>query len=216
MIGSLTLDQLRVLVAIEETGRFSAAGRRLRCVQSAISHSVQTLEGVHAVKLFDRSGRTPRFTEVGRKLAAQARQVLRQADVFERAAQSMADEQEPELALALDDFVPIAPLTHSLAGLQARYPDMTVSLFTEGLGSAQRRVVDGSASVGLGFLRADVSQDLHLTLLSHVRLVPVVSCAHPLVSEAKPLGRDILGEHFQLLVVDPLMHHTQLSAPTEF
>ena len=36
--------QLRVLVAIEETGSFSAAGRRLRRVQSAISHSVQGLE----------------------------------------------------------------------------------------------------------------------------------------------------------------------------
>jgi hypothetical protein len=33
VIGSLTLDQLRVLVAIDDSGSFSAAGRQLRRVQ---------------------------------------------------------------------------------------------------------------------------------------------------------------------------------------
>ena len=37
MIGSLSLDQLRVLVTIAETGSFSAAGRKLGRAQSAIS-----------------------------------------------------------------------------------------------------------------------------------------------------------------------------------
>ena len=33
MIGSLTLDQLRVLVTIADSGSFSAAGRELRRAQ---------------------------------------------------------------------------------------------------------------------------------------------------------------------------------------
>ncbi|WP_308610099.1 LysR family transcriptional regulator [Massilia frigida] len=37
LIGNLTLDQLRVLVTIADTGSFSAAGRQLGRVQSAIS-----------------------------------------------------------------------------------------------------------------------------------------------------------------------------------
>ncbi|MDA3921937.1 MAG: LysR family transcriptional regulator [Salinisphaera sp.] len=56
MIGNLTLDQLRVLVTISETGSFSAAGRKLRRAQSAISHAVSSLEAVHGVTLFDRGG----------------------------------------------------------------------------------------------------------------------------------------------------------------
>ena len=44
MLGTFTLDQLRVLVTIEETGSFSAAGRKLQRAQSAISHAVQSLE----------------------------------------------------------------------------------------------------------------------------------------------------------------------------
>lgn len=204
MIGSLTLDQLRVLVAIEEAGSFSAAGRRLRRVQSAISHSVQTMESVQGVALFDRSGRTPRFTDAGRVLAAQARQVLRQAEAFERAAQSMAAGLEPELSLALDSFVPTPPVIRSLAGLQAKYPDLTVTLFTEGLGAAERRVREGTATLGLCALMPSMAQDLQATPLTQVTLVPLVSPAHPLARETRPLTRDILAEHVQLILTDPL------------
>ena len=44
MIDPLTLDQMRVLVAVAETGSFSAAARKLGRVQSAISQAVQTME----------------------------------------------------------------------------------------------------------------------------------------------------------------------------
>ena len=47
MIDPLTLDQMRVLVAVAEAGSFSAAARRLGRVQSAISQSIQT-HGGHA------------------------------------------------------------------------------------------------------------------------------------------------------------------------
>jgi len=59
MIGKLTLDQLRVLVTIVDTGSFSAAGRKLGRAQSAISQAIATLESVHDVTLFDRSGLRP-------------------------------------------------------------------------------------------------------------------------------------------------------------
>ena len=40
MIDSLTLDQMRVLVAVADAGSFSAAARKLGRVQSAISQSI--------------------------------------------------------------------------------------------------------------------------------------------------------------------------------
>ena len=84
------MDQLRVLVSIDDSGSFSAAGRQLRRVQSAISHTVQALEEAQGVQLFDRSTRTPRMTAAGQALVEQARQVLRQAAVFERTASAEA------------------------------------------------------------------------------------------------------------------------------
>jgi DNA-binding transcriptional LysR family regulator len=204
MIGSLTLDQLRVLVAIEESGSFSAAGRRLRRVQSAISHTVQGLEDAQGVQLFDRSTRTPRLTAAGRTLVEQARQVLRQAAVFERTAQAMASGLEPELSLAIDSFAPTPPVIRSLAGLRARYAELPVTVFTEGLGAAERRVREGSATLGLCALMPAAVQDLQAAPLTKVSLVPVVAPTHPLASESRTLTRDVLAEHTQLILTDPL------------
>ena len=62
MIDSLTLDQLRVLIAVADEGSFSGAARRLGRVQSAISQAVQTLEATLELALFDRSAKKPVLT----------------------------------------------------------------------------------------------------------------------------------------------------------
>ena len=62
MLTQLTLDQLRILASIVDEGSFSAAGRRLGRVQSAISHAVRNLEEANGVTLFDRSSRRPELT----------------------------------------------------------------------------------------------------------------------------------------------------------
>ena len=102
MIGNLTLDQLRVLVTIADTGSFSAASRELRRAQSAISQAVANLEGIQGVELFDRRGHRPLLTEVGRVLVDQARLVLASATRFEAVAASTRAGVEPELTIAID------------------------------------------------------------------------------------------------------------------
>jgi predicted transcriptional regulator len=66
MLDRLTLDQLRVLVAVAETGSFSAAARRLGRVQSAISQTVQSLESDLGIAVFERAGKTPKLSDAGR------------------------------------------------------------------------------------------------------------------------------------------------------
>src|SRR5260370_30697287 len=63
MIDPLTLDQMRILVAVADRGSFSAAARALGRVQSAISQSIQTLETTLGLVLFDRSGKRPQLTD---------------------------------------------------------------------------------------------------------------------------------------------------------
>ena len=149
MIGSLSLDQLRILVTIADTGSFSAAGRQLRRAQSAISQSVATLEDAQGVLLFDRSGHRPRLTETGRVLVDQARLVLSSAARFEAVATGARGGVEPELVLAIDPLVPTAPLIESLRGLHQAYPHLPISFSTEGLGGALRLL--RSSDVALAF-----------------------------------------------------------------
>ncbi len=51
----MTLDQLRIFVAVAERQHVTRAAEALNLVQSAVSAAINALETRHAVKLFHRS-----------------------------------------------------------------------------------------------------------------------------------------------------------------
>ena len=204
MIGNLSLDQLRVLVAIADTGSFSAAGRRIGRAQSAISQAVAGLEATQGVQLFDRSGHRPRLTEIGRLLVEQARMVLASAARFEAVAANTRAGLEPELALAIDPLVPSGPLIESLRALRDTYPDLPVSFSTEGLGGAERRLRQGSAALAICLLLPSPPDDIAALPLLSVKLAPVAVPDHPLARLGRPITRADLDPHIQLVLSDPI------------
>lgn len=202
MIGNLTLDQLRVLVTISDTGSFSAAGRALGRVQSAISQSVRTLEETQRVALFDRAGQRPVVTELGRVLVEQARTILASADRFEAIAAGTRAGLEPSLTVAIDPLVPTAPLIASLRALRDAFPDLPVSFSTEGVGGAEQRLRDNDAALALCLLLPTVPDDLMAYPLIDLNLAPVAAADHPLVRLGRPLARADLEAHVQLVLSD--------------
>lgn len=203
MIGSLTLDQLRVLVTIADAGSFSAAGRKLNRAQSAISQAIATLENVQGVALFDRSGFRPVLTDAGRILVAQARSVLTGAARFEAMAAATRGGVEPELAIAIDPLVPTDAFIDGLHALRAEFPYLSVSFSTEGLGGAERRLRRGEAALALCILLPSVPEDVAALPLLGIDLVPVVSPGHPLAQLGRAATRADLAEHVQLVLTDP-------------
>jgi DNA-binding transcriptional LysR family regulator len=204
MIGTLTLDQLRVLVTIADTGSFSAAGRQLRRAQSAISQAVATLEAMQGVVLFDRGGHRPRLTAVGQVLVDQARRVLATARQFEAVAAGTREGLEPELALAIDPLVPTGPLIDSLRALSGRYPDLPVTFSTEGLGGSLRRLRSQAAALAICVLLPVVPDDVVAFALMRVPLLPVVARGHPLATLGRPAERGDLAPWVQLVLSDPV------------
>ena len=61
----MTLDQLRIFVAVAERQHVTRAAEALNLTQSAVSSAVTTLEGRHGVALFDRVGRNIVLNEAG-------------------------------------------------------------------------------------------------------------------------------------------------------
>lgn len=204
MIGNLTLDQLRVLVTIADIGSFSAAGRRLGRVQSAISQAVATLEDTQGVLLFDRSNHRPVLTETGRVLVAQARLVLASASRFEQVAAGTRAGLEPELVIAIDPLVPTTPFIDSLHALGATFPSLSVRFSTEGLGGALRRLQSAPAAIGICLLLPSVPENIAAYPLLRIKMVPVVAPMHPLASLGRPATPEDLAPHVQLVLSDPV------------
>ncbi len=200
MIGRLTLDQLRVLVAIEETGSFSATGRRLDRAQSVISQTVATLEDAQGVTLFDRAGYRPRLTEAGRVLVSQARATLAAAARFEAMAQGMRAGLEAELAIAIDPLMPSAPLIEALHGLRAAFPDLPVAFSTERLGGALAQLRSDGAALALCPLLPEVPDDIVAHPILTTAMRPVAAPGHPLARLGRLISRDDLAPHVQLVL----------------
>src|SRR3979411_3419358 len=110
MLDGVTIDQLRGFIASVDEGSFSAAARRLRRAQSAVSELVSSLEDQIGVMLFDRSGRYPKLTSEGAILLADARGIVAGVDFMKARAKGIAAGLEPELPVVIDVCFPRAAI----------------------------------------------------------------------------------------------------------
>lgn len=86
----MDLRQLAALVAVAETGTFSAAADRLHTVQSNVSTHIARLERELGVTLVDRSA--SQLTEEGNAVVARARRIQGELDALSADVASMRDE----------------------------------------------------------------------------------------------------------------------------
>lgn len=72
----MTLRQLEYLIAVADSGSFSAAAENLHISQPPLSTQIRNLEEELGVILFERNTRYIRLTDTGRNLCERARQIL--------------------------------------------------------------------------------------------------------------------------------------------
>ncbi|RLP76783.1 LysR family transcriptional regulator [Mycetocola tolaasinivorans] len=91
---------LRVLVAVAETGSFSAAAGRLGVTQQAVSARMRTLEARLGVPLVRRSARGSAMTAEGSVIAGWAADVVSAADVFAASVRTLVEADPAPLRVA--------------------------------------------------------------------------------------------------------------------
>jgi DNA-binding transcriptional LysR family regulator len=202
MLDSVSLDQLRTFIAAADEGSFSAAGRRLRRVQSVVSQTLANLEGQLGVKLFDRRGHVPVLTDQGRALLADARTVAGHIDLLKARAKSLAGGLEPELSMAVDVMFPDAAFTAAVAAFQKEFP-ATLLKFDIESSAVIELVLDGRCSIGIvgswALAPPQLTREPLLTMSVHT----VVAAQHPLATQRGQIPITVLAEHIQLTHVDP-------------
>ncbi|MGX8709737.1 MAG: LysR family transcriptional regulator [bacterium] len=80
----MTLQQLRYVITIAQTGSFHTAAKLLFVTQPSLSKAIAELEKEMGVFLFFRSNRGVLLTEEGTKFLSYARQVVQQAELLEQ------------------------------------------------------------------------------------------------------------------------------------
>ncbi|WP_218163339.1 LysR family transcriptional regulator, partial [Nannocystis exedens] len=199
MIGDVTLDQLRVLTAVAEAGSFSAAAKRLRRVQSAVSQAIANLERQLDVAVFDRSTRVPTLTEPGKAILAAARRVAGEVDALRGLAAGIARGLEPSVSLCVDALFPLAVLVALCREFAAAFPTVALRVDTETMSAVSARVLAGAATLGVAAPIA-VAPGLERRPLAPIRMIAVVAADHPLAQIEGKIDSGRLGEHVQVVL----------------
>ena len=186
----MTLDQLRVFVAVAERLHVTQAAATLNMTQSAASAAIAALETGLATKLFDRIGRGITLTEAGRLLLPEAKAVLTRLAQAEQALDDLQGLRRGHLSLHASQTIAgywLPPLMHRF---REAWPLVTLSLVIGNTAQVARAVLEGDAD--LGFVEGDVDDPLLAPVpVAADRLVLVVGALHPWASRTTPQALDL-------------------------
>ncbi len=172
-------DNVRVFLAVLDSGSFSAAARALGKVPSAVSMTISQLEAELDLLLFDRRTRDPRPTDVARALEPQARQLASQLRQLQAHAQELHQGLEKRLTLAIAPELLSVPWSRPLARLADEFPSLDVEGLSAPQAAALRMLHAGEAQLALVFERPGTDERESFQELGHETLVAVMSPDHP-------------------------------------
>lgn len=174
----MTLEQLRIFVAVAERQHVTRAAQALNLAQSAVSASIAALEERHATRLFHRVGRGIELTEVGQLFLTEAKAVLARAAAAELALAEFGGTVRGTIAVQASQTIAGYWLPRHLVAFRRAHPGVEIRV---GIGNTQqvaRAVHDGAAEIG--FAEGEVDDPLLAsTRVALDQIVIVVSPDHP-------------------------------------
>jgi len=189
---AMTLEQLRIFVAVAEREHVTRAAADLNLTQSATSAAIAALENRYGAKLFDRVGRRIELTEAGRLFLVEARAVLARAHAAETLLTDLAGLKRGALSLAASQTVAnywLPPLMHLY---QERHPGISLSLRIGNTEQVAGWIHETSADLGL--IEGEIDDpSLSARQVAEDEMVLVVGAGHPWAKRAAVTPEDLPG-----------------------
>jgi DNA-binding transcriptional LysR family regulator len=179
----MTLDQLRIFLAVAEREHVTRAAETLNLTQSAVSAAIRALESRHGIALFHRVGRRIELSEAGRIFRGEAERVLARAQAAELVLSELGGARRGTLAVQASQTVASYWLPPLLVRFRASHPGVQVRVTAGNTTSVVQALMDGAAE--LGFVEGEVEEPalVQIPLVSD-QLIVVVGLDHPWASGA--------------------------------
>lgn len=194
-----TLEQWRMFRAVVEHGGFAQAAAAIHKSQSSINHAVHKLQDQLDLPLLEVVGRKAQLTDAGRLMLRRSGQLLDQAEQLETIAQSLAQGDEAELRVAVDEVYPPDCLAEALARLSAEYTSTRVELIETVLTGGSERLLAGDVDL---LIAGEVPTGFLGEPLVDVDFIAVTHPDHPLQQLGRSLNLQDLAAYRQVVVRD--------------
>lgn len=142
-----TTKQLRYFVALEQIGHFGKAADVCFVSQPAFSVAIRELENTLNIQLVDRTNKNVTVTSLGRDIARQARQVLRDLEELVDIAQGNQLPLSGQLKLGVIPTIAPFLLPRLLPALRKSYPDLKLYLKEDLTDRVYAGLMDGDLDI---------------------------------------------------------------------
>ena len=174
----MTLEQLRIFVAVADCQHMTRAADALRLSQSAVSGAIQSLEQRHSISLFHRIGRRIELSPDGRLFLLEAKSVLRAASAAEASLLELRGLKRGAISIHASQTTAAYWLPKRLARFRTAHPKIDIKL---AIGNTEQvALAVGSGSAEIGFVEGTITQpDLVAKQVDVDQLMIVVGPKHP-------------------------------------
>lgn len=197
----MNLRDLQYLVALAEHRHFGRAADACFVSQPTLSTQIKKLEDELGVPLVERTPRKVLLTEVGRDIAARARDVLNEIEQIRGVARRTLDPESGTVRLGI--FPTLGPylLPHVLPLVRDAFPRLELLLMEEKTEAVLRMLREGRLDAGI--LALPLHEDsLHSEFLFEEPFLLAVSSAHALAHKQGQLKLTDLSSQNLLLLED--------------
>lgn len=171
----MTMQQLKIFIAVAECGKMNVAAKQLFLSQPSVSQAVQEIEKQYNIRLFDRLNQKLYLTETGADLLLAARHVVDAFDSLDATLKNAGTSEKIRLGASVSvGTCLLAPLVQA-----AEENGMELRVLVNNTALVESRLLDSRLDVGIVEGRVE-SAELAQIALCQDELVLLVGRLHPL------------------------------------
>ena len=194
----MTLQELRYLVALADTGHFGQAAEACFVSQSTLSTGLKKLEEYLGIVLFDRSLKRVTPTPIGREIVESARRIVEEAARIRDVANFAKDPMDRTVHLGVIPTLGPYYLPHVLTQVRKAHPKLRLLLREEMTPHMLAHLAEGKLDAGLLALPI-LDPTLEVAPLFEEPFLAAVPAEHPL-ARARSVDIDDLARAGLLLL----------------
>ncbi|MCC8394830.1 LysR family transcriptional regulator [Paraburkholderia sp. MMS20-SJTR3] len=178
---NVSLQQLKVFVAVARERSFTRAARQFDLTQSAVSRCIRELEEAVDLKLFDRTTRHVELTNAGASLERRIGRLLDEIELTLLEERAANDGRTGVVLVASNPVLSSSWVPQALAHCASVYPQLVVSVRDQSQSGVLASVEHGEVDFGVVSVGHAIDSDLlHAQVLFSTPLHAVMPAAHPL------------------------------------
>lgn len=168
----MNIGKYETLMAVVESGSLTRAAQTLGCTQSAVSHSIDSLEQELGFALLKRGRSGVRLTGEGERLIGAVRNLLNSAEQLAQTASSIRGLESGTVRIGSFTSVAVHWLPPVLKEFQKDYPRVEFKLLNGDYHDVEQWLMEGS--IDIGFVNVPSAVDCECIPLMEDRLLAIL------------------------------------------